>query len=581
MNLLEFLLENTINYILIVFPLFITIFTYKGWWGLKLKSFTSYLLISSIVGCLISFFISYNLNLGRYTLYFFYSTTLLLFIQKLIKNEKSFLVFLKGHVEDLLYLTLIFLFISIYVFYNVEYKFYYDGHFPYQYGIPFEILEGDYFSRIKIWDNYPLIWSKFHFLTGSVNSILICFAPFKNIFLFKMYQLIVAYLVMKSILENLSRNKIKYFNIISLVSIVCIIWLFNTNGALSIAYFFISLIFYTQRKYDKSFIFLVLFSVVVSRNLLLGISILSLVCFFHYKKINFIKLSPYLIFPILNVYSMIFSGDSPLSLNFVQIFNTSSLSSFSYLPGKRWTYLFYQHDLTELLYHLKNYSYPQIHLFLKLVSLGFIFILIIRLRNRFYLIIPVLLSLIIFSIVEIKNESFLSTSDYSSITQFFIIVEILILFFLLPLLIIYQSSLKREMKIILYFMNFSCILNNLVFGPSLGIPTYFFINTTLFLIIIRKTDLNVNKHLILILVLLSVLLPKTNYDTHLNFKSFDVDEFDDSEFLTMKYSDFKDLKKTIFFSNIYGKRIYHKHNNPRLHISDQFALEKHNIKNND
>lgn len=49
--------------------------------------------------------------------------------------------------------------------------FYYNGHQTYFSGVPLELLQADYFSRIRLMDVYPFEWSKYHFFNGAYISI--------------------------------------------------------------------------------------------------------------------------------------------------------------------------------------------------------------------------------------------------------------------------------------------------------------------------------------------------------------------------------------------------------------------------
>ena len=451
MNLFNFIFQNLINFCFVILSLYLILFTYNG--ILKLKPFTSYLFVISTIGCLISFFISFNLNLGRYTIYVFYFITSILFLNKIVRGKK---IRFKNHIEDFSFFCFIFLIVTIYLIYNLEFEFHYDGHDSYIYGIPFEILEGNYYSRIKIWDNYPLVWSKYHFLTGSVSSIIISFALTKNIFLYKMYELIIAYVVMKSIQENLNSQSIKDYVKILLISLFFLVWFFNSNGALSLAFFFLSLIFYNQKRYSIAFIFTLFFMVALSRNVIPGMIILILLLYYYAKKIKFTQIYLYLIFPLLNLFAMIFYGRSPIKIDINEIFNLSSLNNFTYLPGERWTHLFYQHTLTELLNSIKNYLIFDADFFIRAFSFGFLSFIIMKvnIKNKLYLLTPILLSFLIFLSISYQNESFDSTSNYSIYTLFFIILEFLILFFFLPIIVIKNSTLNKKLKSFYYYYMF-------------------------------------------------------------------------------------------------------------------------------
>lgn len=54
--------------------------------------------------------------------------------------------------------------------------FHYNCHQTYFSGVPLELLQADYFSRIRLMDVFPFEWSKYHFFNGAYIDIpLICF----------------------------------------------------------------------------------------------------------------------------------------------------------------------------------------------------------------------------------------------------------------------------------------------------------------------------------------------------------------------------------------------------------------------
>ena len=206
---MEFLiLDHIWSFFFILIVLLASLFTYEEL--IKNKPYTSFLIVISTFGFTISTSISYNLNLGKFFLYFYYALTFTLFLYKL-KIKPSFIHFLKHKIQLVKFLFLCGILMLVYTIYNLNFTFFYDGHDPYFYGIPFEIIEGNYFSRIKIWDNYPKVWSKYHFFVGSTFSLFLLFSGLKNIFLFKLLKIIFVVVGVFSLEEFLGEHREKYY----------------------------------------------------------------------------------------------------------------------------------------------------------------------------------------------------------------------------------------------------------------------------------------------------------------------------------------------------------------------------------
>lgn len=56
----------------------------------------------------------------------------------------------------------------------------YNGHWTYFSGIPLELIQADYNSRLRILDNYPAVWPKYHFFQGSMHAIFLILLPGAN-----------------------------------------------------------------------------------------------------------------------------------------------------------------------------------------------------------------------------------------------------------------------------------------------------------------------------------------------------------------------------------------------------------------
>ncbi len=330
------IIDHALSLFTIVSLTLISLFSFNG--IIKEKPFTSLLISTSSFAFLIAATVSYSVVYGRYLVFLFYGVSLSIFFYKIFKQRSSFFKFLRKNHLFVVFAAIAGIISLFYLLFNLSISFLYNGHDPYFYGIPYEIIEGSYSSRIKIWDNYPVAWSKYHFFPGSFATIFLFFAGLKNIFLYKFYKLLIVVFMFFVFEENLTKNIKAQFYKTLIFSIPVIIWLINTNGALPILFLFLSISLYLNNKVDYSLLFLLFFASSLSRHVFPGVVMFVLLGLYNYRSLIKSKVMLLLAFPFLNIVAMTFTGHNPVSVSHAYYFNGEFLYNFLY--GRGGSFLF-------------------------------------------------------------------------------------------------------------------------------------------------------------------------------------------------------------------------------------------------
>jgi hypothetical protein len=239
------------------------------------------------------------------------------------KNKNNFYNFYIKHNLIFLFTSAVLLFtIVIYTFISIKYYFIYNGHDAYLFGIPFEVFDSNYSSRIRIFDNYPYEWPKFHFFNGAVSAVILAPIITKNIFIYKFSKLIFLCITVLS-LQEYWRPKNKSLLLISIILIILsnvFSWMFYINGFISIYLFLIILIILNKVKihFDNTLIILLIFSILffslsTVRNLIPGFTMLFLVLytFRNVFENNIVKYIIPIGIILSAIFSMIYFGKTP------------------------------------------------------------------------------------------------------------------------------------------------------------------------------------------------------------------------------------------------------------------------------
>ena len=270
--------------------------------------FTNTIAVFLFGASIVSFLISFNAFLGRIFIYLFYLFNLLYFIIIFFNNKINFR-FLS---QTFLFAFLLIFIFFIYIYYSINYEFLYNGHDPYLFSIPFEISEALYNSRLKIFDNFPMVWSKYHFFHGSFYSFFTIFAFTKNVFLFKAVKIFIFFLLYKSLNEVVSENKLALFSffICSLTLFTSqTSWFLYSNGILSL-YLLVCSISYIH--YGRRYLAIIFVLFLANSSIRTFIpSILVLVVYLIMNKPKFKNIKKYLLLTLIliSAFSMVLSGN--------------------------------------------------------------------------------------------------------------------------------------------------------------------------------------------------------------------------------------------------------------------------------
>lgn len=568
-------LDHLLSFFSLTIVTLISLFAYKG--ILKEKPFMSFLIVLSFFGFLISFAISFNLNLGRYFIITYYLITILIFTSKIIRKPFLFYAFLKSNYRIIQFIILIGITSIIYLIYNLNINFLYNGHDPYLYGIPFEIISGDYNSRIKVWDNYPIEWSKYHFFVGSTYSIFLLISGIKNIFLFKLTQLfitIIGLFCLDEIITN-PRHKNVFFNSL-MISLPIVIWFFSTNGILPLIYITGFFIFYYKKKYAYSFLFIIFFASSLSRHVIPGILISLILLYYHHIEIFKFKKIYLFLPPILNLFSMVFTGKTPLNLNLDYFLEGKFLSSFLH---NDWNSYLFQNVPLKLFKDIYKLDFNP-STFLLIFPTSFIIILFIKLNNNR---IKIYLGIILFLLFSMQISFMYDNNMSGKILEYSFMTLFLwgahsVISFSFPLYLLYNY--KFNFKI--YFLTFylGSIIGITIFGSGVGIPNYYLISIlSVFIILYFEKNITVNLDnfkIITFILILFILIPRMNDSTTkiYNMNNINLDYLKTNESI-LEYRSTNDTIYPILKSNIFGIRIKHNNNSSsRFHISNSFLSDQ-------
>ena len=104
-----------------------------------------------------------------------------------------------------------------------------EGHQSYFSGVSLEIFQADYYERLKVFDNYPLTWTKYHFFNGSLNAIPLSFFEDKNYLTFSISKIVILSILSMAVIENIPYTKIHNIFYPVLLLLIIFLYLFNIS----------------------------------------------------------------------------------------------------------------------------------------------------------------------------------------------------------------------------------------------------------------------------------------------------------------------------------------------------------------
>ena len=475
-------------------------------------------------------------------------------------NSKTFLAFI--------IVTIIFL---LYIFYSINFSFVYNGHDPYLFSIPFEIVESDYFSRLKVFDNYPFEWSKYHFFHGSLYSIFIKILPFKNIFIFKYLQLVFLLLGYLAVIEYKTENIHQI-----IILILCVIfapslsWLASSNGIFSLIALILASISYIRKKHLYSLFFLAILMSSSSRTILPAGMVFTYIFFRDvYDKEKIPSLFyVLLVFPLLTTLSMVFTGEINLEYHSLNEIGQLRLENFQ----NDWFRFLFLNKLAALMLNLSL----KIKISLSLFFTAILFFNNFKLKKKIFSVLLIYFLLILWMPFLLKGLE-------NIINPILIICTLIVSF-----LIIYQKQdLHKTFKTPIYIYLIVSYAQTIVIPPDSSVVNLMLFDVILLLILIHDfVSLPMVKRKFLTSTLY-IILPVSLYFYK---RIFFPDLRSESTFVyNMKNIDFDKIKvkeevldyslhgeeKAILNNCFYGKKINYSLSSTKFkHVSKQFTIVK-------
>ena len=523
--------------------------------------FTNTIAVFLFGASIVSFLISFNTFLGRIFIYLFYLFNLLYFIY-LFFNKKINFRFLS---QTFLFAFLLIFTFFIYIYFSINYEFLYNGHDPYFFSIPFEISESLYNSRLKIFDNFPMVWSKYHFFHGSFYSFFTIFAFTKNVFLFKAVKIFTFFLLYKSLNEIVYKNKLALFSffICSLTLFTSqTSWFLYSNGILSLYLLVCSISYIHYGRRYLTIIFILFLANSSVRTFIPSVSVLVLYLIINKPKFKNIKkyLLPSLI--LISASSMVLSGN--INSDY------SSLASFGNITFD-FIYSSWFKQLT--FYKLSSILVIKPYLSFAVLCISLVLIPYLLIKKRY------ILNFIILAILLIIN--FISINFLSN---YFWIANLINLLFLSFIIFVNKRFISKSIFYISLTYILASYLQLIIIPPDSAIVNIMLVEllvfSFIFYIFLNKLSYYFNKMISTMMIFLAcIMIFRATYrygdnDTiKINLSEFDLNKLNNNEIF--KYENAKDFKKAAISVSLLGKRVKSsKFIQSKYHVSKQFISDK-------
>ena len=178
----------------------------------------------------------------------------------------------------------------------------FNGHQNYFSGISLELLRAEYYSRLRIFDNYPLEWGRYHFFNGSINALPQMVLGEQNLITFTLAKISIISFMTATICELSIKSKVRkpFFYLFSIGAIyiftmlpVQIWWSILTNAFSSIIFLIIFFQLMNKNCVIAAFFYVLCFGLSTSRSLLPAtfLSVLLVINYQGLKISNFKKYS--------------------------------------------------------------------------------------------------------------------------------------------------------------------------------------------------------------------------------------------------------------------------------------------------
>jgi hypothetical protein len=544
----------------------------------------------AINAVIVSILASYISGITSHYFLFFYLTASFFFFFKKDYLKIKFL--------DVLFISIITtLLVFIYIKTLDQNNFYFNAHQSYYSGISLEILKSDYYERLKIFDNFPAVWTKYHFFNGSLESTFLFLQIKKNYFTFFLCKLSIISLFLYIFINKIKYLKCinKFYILIFLTSLIFLIlptqikWTLASSSYTSLFFLLFSLYNFHKKNYELSLISSLIFSLTTSRSLICGIILVFLNLYQIYKVKDLKNAKAFKIikdykniffFSLIigiGIFALVFSGDSvenhPLiSLYLGNFYNENWL----YLMSPAITHIDIAYNNSEnFILKPKFYFYILFIIFSIIVSIKYNSnLLTLYLKKNYiypilFLIFYILLLTFLYFINFYFRELFIATT-----------------YFLIPLILLLISSDKNSYKFNLIFYVFSvfCIF---ILPPGISIANYIMIEWLILfnIIIIFLKNLTLNFKFKLFTFILGILI-LSEFSPLKPYNIFEPNKIDTStKRLIIDKRTIHHEKDIHCFKNdnlaalksLKGNRVtYDKSKSKRYNVSERFIKNKYN-----
>jgi len=333
----DFLLTNPLGFMIDVL-IFSCIFLLhrhitRRLFQIKIEVFQACLIGLSINAILISTLISFNMFFTHFYLWLVLGS--LIFIELYhqftkFRNRVKFSVFRgKPSVTFIFFCTI--LLVQYSSFLSRDFRII-NAHWAYYFGLPAEILKGDYSHRIRIFDNFPATYPKYHFFNSGQLAILM--RPLHNISYvdFSIARMVVVTLGITALFEMVltvgsMRRYIFPLAVVFSLGITSLApslyWSLSSTNYTNILFFLLFLVSYRLHRTSDSILWLAIFSLTSIRSLFPALLIASSLCFSKRKEILiflenkglfksqiFLRFTLLFFVVVVSQFSMVFSGTS-------------------------------------------------------------------------------------------------------------------------------------------------------------------------------------------------------------------------------------------------------------------------------
>nr|BFD31172.1 hypothetical protein GTC16762_07900 [Pigmentibacter ruber] len=439
----------------------------------------------------------------------------------------------------------------------------YNKHYSYYEGLSTEILRAEYFSRLRIANNYPNEWINYHFFNASALSFVQYLRFEYNLITYFMAKIFIFSLMIFSFFENIFLYKKEDSKIV--LSIITLFWLFigfsffghnvtwniTTTGLFSFFAIPCFIFAFIRKDYYSSIIFLMILGASAFRLMPIAfISCIFILYFFtgknirQYFKDNLIfKVFFILLFLIYNLLTLIPNRGSFIKISgivqnpFIDgwLFNLSFYKIIGYILSffnldsffKYYNFVGYFSNNNSILF----ISFFVLIFSLLLCMLGFLFknfkLSEFKLLNKTFL----FFFLLIFMIFSFKNKDYLL---FNMLCLTYIFVTSIICAILVTKNKEYINLLNFSF-FIQFFSAICCYLGtNEIFGTTLYV-TFDLLIWSILLILLIEFNFSRVKYLIIPIIVICIYFPQRFYAS-IYFTKFETTELNIGNLRQIKYA---------------------------------------------